>query len=248
MKKRELYSVISNLVPVAAVIIAAVIYGGVKLAEKIRETWICNNAARSAEAYFCEKYGYESAAAEVSPYNPSSAAKGEHYVIVLNITAGDESSMVIAYSNEGSIHFTDTFQYEQIIEAVSDEISESIPGARAVSMDIFAFESMTGGYWGGYFEEYYNGENLDKVLEGGFGHMEIVLADSGTDASEVKESLAVLSEKWDFEVRKLKVTYFDTEENMEKFIEAAREKGNTYYLYDTYFEHIVNDFYFSDNP
>lgn len=246
MNTKTVHNTISKTVTAAAAI-AVLIYGGVKLAEKINELRVYDNTARSAEAYFCEKYGYETAEAELVTDHYNIIHRNE-YQVFLDITAGDESSRVIAFSNEGGMYFADKFQNEQIIEAVSDEISESISGARAVSMSIFAFQSIqTGDYWEGYFEEYYNGNNLENMLEGSFGYIEIVLADSDIDAPEVKESLDRLTEKWGFEVRKLKITYFDTEENMEKFIEQADSLGRMDGLYGTYSEHIINDFEFSDN-
>lgn len=94
----------------------------------------------------------------------------------------------------------DDYQHEEIKQAIADEINGEFPGGRIIDI-----------YLGGLIP-YYSGDNLEDILPDIRGDIEAVVYGADLSQSDIVDKLC--GSKLD-----VRVTSFDTAENMEKFME-----------------------------
>lgn len=174
-------------------------------------------ASENAERYISEKYGFD---AEIlgmtndryrwsfSEYSDEMELKMKH---------GDREFYVYADRTKDSSDCWDNYQTEEIYSAVEKLLNESLPGGKVIEMRL----GSSGADYYSLINTYFDGTNLDEVLDGCSGHIEMVLAD--TDLSDTDIADRFMKGKIN-----LKFTSFDTVEHMEEFAGSDRGESDLY--------------------
>lgn len=169
-------------------------------------------ASENAVRYIREKYGFEAEFAEddddeflsTISRDLSSAA-----YIPFKMKSGDKEFYVAAYISKENGDCVDNYQSEEIAAAITDKISEIQSGGKVIWMWV---GSRYGGLFGvnSMFRKYFNGNNIDEVLEDCKGGIEMVFADADFSENKLPEKL----EQWNMQ---FKLVSFDTPERVEEF-------------------------------
>ncbi len=135
----------------------------------------------------------------------------------------------------------DDYQYDEIKSALLDEISKKMPGGKTVNCELSEYIPWEDVHFGtSAFHTFYDGNNLDKVLGNGFGHISVAFA--GADFSDVQigEWLSGLNIKFEF-------TSFDTEEHLEEFCqEPPGRYFDDYYRFKLFAPYITDHYKIKD--
>lgn len=183
-------------------------------------------ASENAVRYIRNKYGFE---AEILD-DPGDdkfllAVRHSELYMPFKMKSGDKEFYVAADRLKESDDCVDSYQSEEIAAAITDKISEIQGGGRVIWMwvgirrDYLGYKSM--------FRKYFNGNNIDEVLEDCKGGIEMVFADADFSENKLPEKL----EQWNMQ---FKLVSFDTPERVEEFAKIDYIDEHTYEIYAPY--------------
>ena len=184
-------------------------------------------ATENAVRYINEKYGFEPEIMDdldnkfFTRYNSYSDDS-----MIFRMKTNDREFYVRANKLEESSDCADDYQREEINLAIADEISKTIPNGSVI--DIWVGVPDNGALvWRSHFNKYYNGENIDEVLENARGTIEMVFADADFSENGILDKL----EEWNI---KYKFTSFDTQERVREFAVKREDNEKAYEIYAPY--------------
>lgn len=128
----------------------------------------------------------------------------------------------------------DDYQYDEIKSALLDEVSKEFPGGKYVECELWQTIPWRTCFWSQMFHTFYDGTNLDKVIENCSGSLTMVFAD--TEFSDVPIADRLQKLNIDFEC-----TSFDTEEHLEEFCQNSSESyTDDYYRFKLFAPYITD--------
>lgn len=135
----------------------------------------------------------------------------------------------------------DDYQYDEIKSALIDEISKEFPGGKFVDGELMQRNPWETLFWSEVFHTFYDGTNLDKVLENCSGNIKAAFA--GADFSNVQIGEKLQKMNIDFEF-----TSFDTEEHLEEFLRYSSESyTDEYYSFKLFAPYITDRYEIKDD-
>lgn len=193
-------------------------------ASAVSEIYARRSAENSAVLFIKDKYGIEAE----GDYKRTSSYHGESWTTV-DMTADGKKFRFERYTDkDGNTIFADSYQLDEIKQAIFDEVSRVYPNG--VRRDIGVYSSDFIG--DPVIERYFDGTNLDEVLNAHFGGVTVDFADTDFDLENpLFEKLC----EWNI---KPYFISFDTTEHLEDFIETERlgivDFGDNYAKYAHY--------------
>lgn len=189
----------------------------------VSEIYARRSAENSAVLFIKDKYGIE---AEADYERELSNDYGKWTYV--KMTADDNDFYVERYTDkDGNTIFADSYQLDEIKQAIFNEVSRVYPDG--VRRDIRVFGS---DFFVSVIERYFDGTNLDEVLDGYHGAVTVDFADTEFD---LEDPLFEKLGEWNI---KPYFTSFDTTEHLEDFIETERlgivDFGDNYAKYAHY--------------
>ena len=186
-------------------------YMGVSAVKDMNER---RDAENSAVLFIKDKYGIDAEAVGYSSYTYYSGKREE----TVKMTAdGKEFTVMFLSSDETEKHSADDYQLDEIEQAVCDEVNRVYPGGilRGVGIhsDDFISERVV--------EKYFDGTNLDEVMDGHSGG--IVIDYAGTEF-DLEDPLFEKLNKWRIQPY---FVSFDTAAHLKEFTEN-NEPGSVY--------------------
>lgn len=230
--------VASVAVVLAIVVLILIIRDHKKLTEKKRsiiccvglfvlcglEIWMCasavsdinakRNAEKSAVLFIKEKYGIEAEA----DYQRTFSSDGRSWTTVDMTANGKKFRFEQHTDTDGNTIYADTFQLNEITQAVIDEVNRVYPDGILRGIGIYGNETYCSG-----FLKRFDGTNLDEVLDGNQGSISMDFADTEFDLDDP------LFEKLNAWGIKPRFTSFDTREHLDEFVAL----GDIRYVSDT---------------
>lgn len=158
------------------------------------------NAENSAVSFIKDKYGIE---ADANYYDRTSSRT------TVKMTADGKDFFVEQYTdNDGNTKLADSYQLDEIKQAVLDEVSRVYPDGilRGFGITGNATHAI------GLFMKRFDGTNLDEVLYGNHGSIHMDFADTEFDLE------AQIFKKLDAWGIKPRFTSFDTKEHLDEFV------------------------------
>ncbi len=205
-------------------------------------------ASEFASGYIAEKYGFEARIVENeetdswNKYNNSSKfascvgyiEKPEDWNFTFDMEAdGREFTVKVCIGSEETFA-NDNYQYEEIkaaaLSELETEISRSLPGVNILGI------GMGDNYDYSFFSKYYDGNNIDEILESSRGHIEAIFADADFSSPYSRGIIDKLVYEWGFDIRFIS---FDRSEIMEDFLKHE-STYSAIYEYDMYAPHITD--------
>ena len=191
--------------------------------------------AQNAMQYIHNKYGFDADVVEIEAEKYKSAYSYDRMSAQMRYK--DRDFYVYVDSKEKSDYGCDNYQYEEIMAAVLSEISYDMPEGQVMEMWI-ANSDVYSRYTNFLFEEYYDGSNLDEVIDNKFGLIEMIFADENIENKAVFSKLA----NWNID---FKFTSFDTAERLEEFKTIYQHTSSDFRLsgkteYEIYAPYITN--------
>lgn len=190
----------------------------------VSEIYARRSAENSAVLFIKDKYGIEAE----GDYNRTFSYNGESWTTV-DMTADGKKFRFERYTDkDGNTIFADSYQLDEIKQAIFDEVSRVYPNG--VRRDIGVYSSDFIG--DPVIERYFDGTNLDEVLDGQHGGVTVDFAETEFD---LEDPLFEKLGEWNI---KPYFTSFDTTEHLEDFIKTERlgivDLGNNYAKYAHY--------------
>lgn len=178
------------------------------------EIWMCastvsdinakRNAENSAVLFIKDKYGIDAEA----DYRRTFSYHGESWVTV-DMTADGKEFIVEQFTDtDGNTIFADSYQHDEITQAVIDEVSRVYSDGILRGIGIYNNET----YSIGLFMKRFDGTNLDEVLYGNHGSIHMDFADTEFDLE------APIFKKLDAWGIMPRFTSFDTKEHLDEFV------------------------------
>lgn len=191
-------------------------------------------ATENAVRYIRNKYGFEPEFIDVTE---SVFDREELGIMHLNFQYNGKEFMVISDCLNDNTVCADTYQYEEVMQAVTDKILSEYPNGKAVSVIVVNNNTPLFQAYGSYvsfcgFETYYDGSNLDEILTNCRGEVEMVFADTVFSDMDIPDWLTERNIDVEF-------TSFDTEEHLEQF-EAALPMTFSYSGYKMFAPYITD--------
>lgn len=167
-----------------------------------------------AVEYLREKYDIDAEVIDASP-----TYHGSEIVMQFD----DRKFTVIVNSYAEPTDIADNYQYEKITDALLDKISEDLPDGYMLGCDIYYSLANSALRFNSIFgkDEFFDGTNLEEILEGHYGRMTMLYSDTEFNDCEIFDWLR---EKH-IEAR---FVSFDSEERLNEYIEY--NKGLKYTL------------------
>lgn len=186
------------------------------------------NAENDAVLFVKDKYGIEAEA----DYKKTFSSHGEKWATI-DMTADGKVFCVKLYTDEDdNTIFADDYQLEEIGRAVFDEVSRVYHGGTLRFAGIYSSD-----FLGEQFiEKYFDGTNLDEVMECQHGTVTVDFADTKFD---LEDPLFKKLDEWSI---KPYFTSFDTTDHRDEFV--AAEKLGSFYSYDEHYAkyaHYITD-------
>ncbi len=213
----------------AVLLIILVLFFGYKIITRIKEENEYKAqlamATENAVRYVRGKYGFEP---EFIDETESVFDREELGIMFLNFQYNGKEFMVISDCLNDNTVCADTYQYEEVMQAVTDKILSEYPNGKAVSGIVGNNNTPLFQAYGSFvsfrgFETYYDGSNLDEILTNCRGEVEMVFADTVFSDMDILDWLTERNIDVEF-------TSFDTEEHLEQF-EAASSMVSSYSRY-----------------
>ncbi len=181
----------------------------------VAEIWMCvsavkdlndrRNAENSAVLFVKDKYGID---AEAEYQKTNTFSDGDKLTIV-KMTADGKDFIVGCFKDINDLtKFADDYQIDEIEQAVFDEVSRVYPGGILRSVGIYRDDFLGIGV----VEKYFDGTNLDEVLDGQRGGITVDYADTKFD---LENPLFEKLNKWGVQPY---FTSFDTAAHLEEFV------------------------------
>lgn len=174
-------------------------------ASTVSEIYAKRNAENSAVLFIKDKYGIEAEAVYRSSYSGYNGGK----CMSIDMTAnGRKFRCERNTDTDGNTIFADSYQLDEIEQAVIDEVNRVYPDGILRGIGIYGNET----YSIGLFMKRFDGTNLDEVLYGNHGSIHMDFADTEFDLE------APIFKKLDAWGIKPRFTSFDTKEHLDEFV------------------------------
>lgn len=199
------------------------------------EIWMCvsavseiyarRSAENSAVLFIKDKYGIEAE----GDYKRTFSYHGGGKWTTVKMTADGKDFTVERYTGkDGNTVFADDYQLDEIKQAIFNEVSRVYPDGVRRNIVVFSNDFLNNRV----IERYFDGTNLDEVLDSQGGSIIIDYADTEFD---LEDPLFEKLGEWNI---KPYFTSFDTTEHLEDFIETERlgivDLGDNYAKYAHY--------------
>lgn len=181
------------------------------------------NAEKSAVLFIKDKYGIEAEA----DYDRTSSRT------IVKMTAYGKDFTVEQYTdNDGNIKHADDYQLDEIKQAVFDEVSSVYPNGIRRDVRIYGSEF----FFHEVIEKYFDGTNLDEVMDRSRGSVTVDFADTEFD---LDNPLFKKLDEWSISPY---FTSFDTAAHRDEFV-ASDKLGNYFGYADHYvkYAHSITD-------
>lgn len=183
-------------------------------------------ATENAVRYVRGKYGFEPEFIEEVENRYDREKLGIMHLI---FQYNSKKFMVISDCLKDNTVCFDNYQYEEVMQAVTDKILSEYPNGKAVSVIVGNNNTPLFQAYGSYvsfrgFETYYDGSNLDEILTNCRGKVEMVFADTVFSDMDILDWLTKRNIDVEF-------TSFDTEERLEQFGPNPSSWFSSYYRY-----------------
>ena len=204
----------------AVLLLVLVLFFGYKIIMRVKEKNEYKaqlaTATENAVRYVRGKYGFEP---EFIEEMEESFDREELGIMYLNFQYNGKKFMVMSDCLNDNTVYADTYQYEEVVQAVTDKILSEYPNGKLVSIIVGNNNTPLFQAYGSFvsfrgFETYYDGSNLDEILTDCQGNVKMVFADTVFSDMGIADWLTERNIDVEF-------TSFDTEERLEKFETAA---------------------------
>lgn len=167
-------------------------------------------ASTNAVGYIYKKYGFEAEIVEDKSKDSWNSYLLKYGRMRLLAKYDTEKFFVFSDCIQDSPVGYDSYQYEEIKTAVINKISDELPGGKLIDYSVLSNDPWDPcvGIYG--FQTYYDGNNLDEVLTGCWGEIDMVFANTNFSGIFIADKLS----EWNID---FEFTSFDTQERMEKF-------------------------------
>lgn len=186
------------------------------------------NAENSAVLFIKDKYGIEAEA----DYDRTSSSDGYKWTIVKMTAYGKDFTVEQYTDNDGNIKHADDYQLDEIKQAVFDEVSSVYPNGIRRDVRIYGSEF----FFHEVIEKYFDGTNLDEVMDRSRGSVTVDFADTEFD---LDNPLFKKLDEWSISPY---FTSFDTAAHRDEFV-ASDKLGNYFGYADHYvkYAHSITD-------
>lgn len=214
----------------AVLLIILVLFCGYKIIMRIKEENEYKaqlaTATENAVRYIRNKYGFEP---EFIDETESVFDREELGIMYLNFQYNGKEFMVMSDCLKDNTVCADTYQYEEVMQAVTDKILSEYPNGKTVSIIVGNNNTPLFHAYGSFvsfrgFETYYDGSNLDEILTDCRGDVEMVFADTVFSDMDIVDWLTERNIDVEF-------TSFDTEERLKGFGSNPSSWFSSYYRY-----------------
>ncbi|MCI6560105.1 MAG: hypothetical protein MR434_01660 [Ruminococcus sp.] len=204
-------------------IVVALFCMGVGFADKYKQKAQFKQASENAVRYISEKYGFDAEILGMTNdrYRWSFSKYSDE--MELKMKYDDREFYVFAGRTKESSDCWDDYQSEEICSAAEKLLNENLPEGKILSLKLCDNDV----YYYNLIKTYYDGTNLDEVLESCKGHIEMVLADTDLSDCEIADWFV---EKEIF----VRMTSFDTRERMEEFADRFDKNSTPQFNYTDY--------------
>lgn len=182
----------------------------------VKDMNVKQNAKNSAVLFIKDKYGIDAEAVGYRGYTFS--YNGERGETVKMTADGKEFTVKFLSSDEKETRSADNLQADEIKQALFDEVSRAYPNGVLRDVGIYDFDFVISS---SVFEKYFNGENLEEVIENCHGGIMVDYADTKFD---LEDPLFEKLNKWRIQPY---FVSFDTAAHLEEFTEN-NEPGSVY--------------------
>ncbi len=192
-----------------------------------------------------DKYGFDAEFYESDEDKYFNSAYAEIGYIQFSAKYDGKEFFVISDCKKENPVSIDDYQYEEVKSALASEISEELQGGEFVKLSLWEYSPWGYDYFGTYsnfygFHTFYDGTNLDKVLENCSGSLNMVFADTEFSDVPIADRLQALN--IDFEL-----TSFDTKEHLEEFCQNSSESyTDDYYRFKLFAPYITDHYKIKD--
>ncbi len=192
-----------------------------------------------------DKYGFDAEFYESDEDKYFNSAYAEIGYILFSAKYDGKEFFVISDCKKENPISIDNYQYEEVKSALASEISEELQGGEFVKLSLWEYSPWGYDYFGTYsnfygFHTFYDGTNLDKVLENCSGSLNMVFADTEFSDVPIADRLQALN--IDFEL-----TSFDTKEHLEEFCQNSSESyTDDYYRFKLFAPYITDHYEIKD--
>ncbi len=198
-------------------------------------------AYSNARRNILDKYGFDAEFYEseaLKNYNPTTAKYG---YMQLKAKYKDKEFSVLSDCTKESPVILDSYQYDEIKSALTSKISEELQGGEVIGFSLAERSPWDDSFFGYYgFQTFYDGNNLEKVLENCFGSINMVFADTDFSNVQIADKLQAL----DIDVE---LTSFDTEERLKDFRKVYTEAFlDSYISFKQFAPYITDHFEIKD--
>ncbi|MDE6732562.1 MAG: hypothetical protein K2J77_06775 [Oscillospiraceae bacterium] len=195
----------------------------------VSEIYSRRNAENDAVLFIKDKYGIDAEADYIKSYTFSDGDK----LTTVKMTADGKDFTVELLTNENALaKFADDYQLDEIKQAVFDEVSRVHPNGTLRDVGIYSSDFLGDRV----IERYFDGTNLDEVMERQHGGVTVDFADTKFD---LESPLFKKLDEWSI---KPYFTSFDTTDHRDEFV--ASEKFGSVYDYDEHYAkyaHYITD-------
>lgn len=188
------------------------------------EVWMCvfavndlkekRNVENSAALFIKDKYGIDAAA---EYYDSFSSVNNTKWTTVKMNTDGKDFTVELFTYNDVT-RFADDYQIDEIKQAVFDEVNRVYPGGTLRDVEVCSYEFLVNGR---VIEKYFDGTNLDEVMDGQRGGITVDFVDMEFDT---EDPLFEKLNKWGVQPY---FVSFDTAAHLDEFV-AKEETGTVY--------------------
>ncbi|MDO5558941.1 MAG: hypothetical protein Q4F95_05025 [Oscillospiraceae bacterium] len=179
-------------------------------------------ASSNAIQYVRDKYGFEPEKIESEEEFLDSPYIHNARDLTLKMWAEGREFDVSADNQKDNPVGMDNYQLDEIKNAIIRKITESYPAGEVI--DLWASDS---NLEYNLFTKLFNGDNIEEVLEDGYGYFEMVFVDTEFTDNEITKAL----KKWNLNTR---FTSFDTKERLDEFVKIQYKNEETYEKYQPY--------------
>lgn len=174
-------------------------------------------ATAQAVEYVRDKYGFEPESVDMSKDNTFAIENREpSKESIVMMKANGRDFYVKSVVTENGIKHADNYQWNEIEAAIVSEIEKLVPDGKAI--DVYAYNLFPNENFlilKNVFSEYYDGSNLEELMENSGGSVEMVFPNVDIEKSGLCEKLR----SWGLTY---KLTVFDTDERAQEFAEKLR--------------------------
>lgn len=187
-------------------------------------------ATEYAVEYIRDKYGFEP---EFIKESGTEFDRKNFNIMYLDFRYNSKDFMVIFRRLNDNTDCADDYQSKEIEQAIADKILSEYPDGKLISSSVAYKIQLYPHLFANFgFQTYYDGSNLDEVLTGCNGKIEMVFADTEFSDTGIVDLLTERNIDVEF-------TSFDTAERLEEF-ETASSVISPYYQYKKFAPYITD--------